>query len=167
MKQQHTYLLLGSLLATGAIANAQETENSQNSGVLAPLVIIGDKEEVYNLAGSAAFIEAADWRNQGYNNVNRMLARVPGVYVREEDGFGNFPNISIRGADGTRSEKITIMEDGILAAPAPYSAPSAYYSPRGSRMSGIEVLKGSSQVKYGPSDNRRRPKLYFHSSAAK
>ena len=150
MKTQQTYGVLGVILAAGALVNAQEAEGEENLGFLEPLVVIGGKDEVYNLAGSAAYLDAQEWREQGYTNINRMLGRVPGVYVREEDGFGNFPNISIRGSDGTRSEKVTLMEDGILAAPAPYSSPSAYYSPRAGRMSGLEVLKGSSQVRYGP-----------------
>jgi Fe(3+) dicitrate transport protein len=125
MKKQQTYGLLGALLAAGAIANAQESESAENLGLLEPLVIIGSKDEVYNLSGAAAYLDAEEWRAQGYTNINRILGRVPGVYVREEDGFGNFPNISMRGSDGTRSEKVTLMEDGILTAPAPYSAPAA------------------------------------------
>jgi len=117
---------------------------------LAPVMVIGDQANVPTLAGSAAVVSAEQIDRQTYANPNRVLQQVPGVYVREEDGFGNFPNISLRGADGGRSSKATIMEDGIMMAPAPYSAPSAYYSPRIGRMSGIEVLKGSSQIRYGP-----------------
>lgn len=118
--------------------------------LLDPLMVIGGKEGTFDLSGSGYFVDSEEIRSQNLFNVNRILAKVPGVYVREEDGFGNFPNISLRGADGTRSEKATVMEDGILSAPATYSAPGAYYSPRAARMSGVEVLKGSSQVKYGP-----------------
>ena len=117
---------------------------------LEPMVVIGSRDAVFDLPGSGYYVDADEIRDASYLNVNRILARVPGVYVREEDGFGNFPNISIRGGDGTRSEKVTLMEDGIVTAPATYAAPSAYYSPNASRMSGIEVLKGSSQVRYGP-----------------
>ncbi|MDF1859206.1 MAG: TonB-dependent receptor [Verrucomicrobiales bacterium] len=115
-----------------------------------PEIIAGGAEEIFTLPGSGFFLTAGDIRDQNYTNVNRVLAKVPGVYVREEDGAGLFPNISIRGVDGTRSEKITVMEDGILQAPAPYASPSAYYSPNVARMAGVEVLKGSSQIAYGP-----------------
>ncbi len=115
-----------------------------------PEIISGGAENTVELTGSGFFVTAGDIRDQNYVNINRVLAKVPGVYVREEDGAGLFPNISIRGVDGTRSEKITIMEDGILQAPAPYSAPAAYYSPNVGRMAGVEVLKGSSQIAFGP-----------------
>lgn len=115
-----------------------------------PDVITGGAEQTFQLPGSGFFLTAGDIRDQNYVNVNRVLAKVPGVYTREEDGAGLFPNISIRGVDGTRSEKITVMEDGILQAPAPYAAPSAYYSPNVGRMAGVEILKGSSQIQFGP-----------------
>lgn len=135
--------------ATVTISQTQSDEVAELQ-LLEPLVLIGSEENVYQLPGSGYFIDEKELRKFNQLSINRVLQKVPGVYVREETGFGNFPNISIRGGDGTRSENVTIMEDGIPTAPAPYSAPAAYYSPNASRMSGIEVLKGSSQIQYGP-----------------
>lgn len=132
-------------LCAGGTVHAQDALQT-----LEPLTVVGSQDAVYELPGSAAYVEAEDFRERGYTNLAQIAAKVPGVYVRDEDGFGNFPNISLRGVDGNRSTKVTMMEDGILTAPAPYSAPNAYYAPKAGRMAGIEFLKGSSQVKYGP-----------------
>ena len=141
---RYSAIIAASLGASG-LGNAQDAMTS-----LDPMTVLGSREETFNQTGSSAFVPAEAIRAANSTNVNIVLAKVPGVYVREEDGFGNFPNISLRGADGTRTEKVTVMEDGILTAPAPYAGPAAYYTPRIARMAGVEILKGSSQVRYGP-----------------
>lgn len=129
---------------------AQSTDADLSSFRMPTSVIIGAREEIRKLPGSGTFLDAEDIRYQSYTDINRVLRKVPGVYIREEDGLGLFPNISLRGVDTTRSAKVTLMEDGVLLAPAPYSAPAAYFTPAVARMDGLEVIKGSSQVRYGP-----------------
>ena len=87
---------------------------------------------------------------QNYDDVHRVLKQVPGVYVRDEDGLGLRPNIGLRGANSDRSAKVTLMEDGVLMAPAPYSAPAAYYFPLTTRLTAVEVFKGPASIQYGP-----------------
>lgn len=127
-----------------------QTDGSSGSNLLESIHVVGSRDNIYSVPGSAHYVDSDDIRALSYDDINRVLRKIPGVYIREEDGYGLFPNISMRGVDTSRSAKVTLMEDGILAAPAPYAAPSAYYSPTTGRMQGIELLKGSSQVKYGP-----------------
>ena len=117
---------------------------------LEEIVVVGSMEDVSSVPGSGVAIDLEQLERFDYTDLHQILGSVPGVYIREEDGYGLRPNIGIRGAVAERSQKITIMEDGILITPAPYSAPAAYYVPNVSRMQAVEVLKGPSAIRHGP-----------------
>ena len=102
------------------------------------------------IPGCLHVLNPAELQRFSYTDPLRTLRSVPGMQLVEEDGFGLRPNIGIRGSGSDRSARIALLEDGIPVAPAAYTAPAAYYFPSVARMSRIEVLKGSSQIAFGP-----------------
>jgi len=112
--------------------------------------IIGSQEDAKEIAGSASVITEEELEVYEYTDIHKILSNVPGVNFRPEEGYGLRPNISIRGTYADRSGKVTLMEDGILIAPAPYAASSAYYFPTAGRIAGVEVLKGPAAISQGP-----------------
>ncbi|WP_286234377.1 TonB-dependent receptor family protein [Thalassotalea sediminis] len=126
--------------------NAQANDNND----MEHLTIFGSEHRINDTPGSAHVLSEKELEKFDYSDIMRTLTSVPGVYVLEEDGYGLRPNIGMRGTGQNRSEKVTVMEDGVLAAPAPYASPAAYYFPTAGRMQSIEVLKGTSSAMYGP-----------------
>ena len=112
--------------------------------------IIGSEEDAKEIAGSASVITEEELEVYEYTDIHKILSNVPGVNFRPEEGYGLRPNISIRGTYADRSGKVTLMEDGVLIAPAPYASSSAYYFPTAGRIAGVEVLKGPAAISQGP-----------------
>ena len=120
-------------------------EVSVNANLLA-----GTEASLSEVPGSIERVDAQTLQNSRVFNFSEALRKVSGVSVREEEGFGLRPNISIRGTNPTRSTKVLLLEDGVPLAYAPYGDNASYYHPPIERYESIEVLKGSGQIAYGP-----------------
>ncbi|MEP0548599.1 MAG: TonB-dependent receptor [Rhodothermales bacterium] len=137
-------------VTTADFALAEQPIDIGEVVVTARETLTGGPDGIRDIPGSAHYIGAERLEQFADTDIHRVLREIPGVNLQEEDGYGLRPNIGLRGSGSERSSKITVMEDGVLIAPAPYAASSAYYFPTTGRMSGVEVRKGASQIKYGP-----------------
>ncbi|CAN4270402.1 FecA Outer membrane receptor for Fe3+-dicitrate [Methylophilaceae bacterium] len=113
-------------------------------------VIGGDEQAISKLPGSVAVIEKEALALKQPLSTQDALKAVPGIVIREEEGYGFIPNIGMRGLNPNRSQKLLVLEDGVPVAPGLFLANESYYSPRIERMQSIEVLKGAAGLRYGP-----------------
>ncbi len=143
-KQRSMSIFAHAMILLAASAHAAEER------LIEEVQIIGEPADASQIAGSAFVLTELDLEKFEYTDIHRIVRQVPGVYFQEEDGYGLRPSLGIRGSGSGRSSRITLMEDGVLIAPAPYAAPEAYYFPSSGRMVGVEVLKGPQTLRHGP-----------------
>lgn len=137
--------------------SSQQSPHSPNLAAATPrsrslstVTITGDVDDEEKVPGSVYVVTKEQLEKHHQTDIQRVLWEVPGVYTQGEDAYGLRPNIGMRGAGVLRSQKITVMEDGILIAPAPYAAPALHSVPIVGRMESVEVRQGSSAIEYGP-----------------
>lgn len=153
MKRTTLSSLITLLIATSQTSNAlaqNEAQTRDHKNAFDEITIIGDQDDISSITGSAYLITPEQLDTFSYSDIQRIIREIPGVSIQVEDGYGLRPNISIRGVATERSSRITLLEDNILIAPAPYAAPSAYYFPTPGRLNAIEVVKGPSAITQGP-----------------
>ena len=128
-------------------ANAQDIE-------LPRIDIVGREENaLYKIPGTVDVINQQRMEELQPQSLQDVLKTVPGVNVRgDEGGLGSIPNIGIRGLNPSRSSKVLLLEDGAPIQPSLFISNASYYSPPVEQIDGIEVLKGASGLKYGPSN---------------
>ncbi len=116
------------------------------------LEIISNLSSPYEkLPGSAYVVNTQDIRQINPIGTQEILERVPGITAFSDDGIGNSRiSVGIRGLNPRRSSRVLILEDGIPIQPALYVYPNMYYNPPAERIDGVQVIKGSGTVKYGP-----------------
>lgn len=112
--------------------------------------VAGGHESLRRLPGSVEIIDRDTLERSHVFTTNEALRKVPGLQVRDEEGFGLRPNIGVRGINPTRSTKVLLLEDGIPLTYAPYGDNASYYHPPIERFERIEVMKGGAQIAYGP-----------------
>jgi len=113
--------------------------------------VLGQSDDaLQKTPGSGALVSAKEIRRVQPADAGEILRRVPGLYVRPEEGLGLRLNLGMRGLDPTRSRKVLILEDGIPVAINPYGEPDLYYSTPVERIRAVEVVKGSGSILFGP-----------------
>jgi Fe(3+) dicitrate transport protein len=113
--------------------------------------VIGDKaDSLQKIPGSGTLIPHKEIDRAQPYDASEMLRRVPGVNVSQQEGGGLRLDMGVHGLDPGRSRNVLVLEDGVPIAVNPYSEADLYYLPQIERMRGIEVVKGSGSILFGP-----------------
>ncbi|OOV86547.1 TonB-dependent siderophore receptor [Oceanospirillum linum] len=149
---QRTALYTGCLIASLA-------STTQASETLAPLVITSDwlgnasKEEVKVYPGSRDLVSKEELHERGALNIEDALRNTPGIQVLDETGTGILPNISVRGMNPLRSERVQFLVDGYPIAIGPYTNVGVSLFPvTFPSIESIDVVRGGAAVHYGPNN---------------
>lgn len=155
MSLRHTFFQHSRLAAAVAAVLFPATTLSQTpregGGPMVTIEVIGKRlEDVSRMPGSVVLVDREQLELIQPLSTGDALRGLPGINAINEEESGVVSNIGIRGLSASESKSL-ILEDGVPVAPGLFIGNERYFNPRIQRMEGIEVLKGSASLRYGPS----------------
>ena len=147
---QKTPLLTGLRPLISAVTMAMSTQAVAQSVDLPRINIVDSMTQSQEQAGSIAVVNQEQLKLQQPLSTEDALKRIAGVHIKGEEESAVVANIGMRGLSAAES-KTLILEDGVPVAPGLFIGNGRYYNPRIQHIEGIEVLKGASSLRYGPS----------------
>ncbi|ODN66790.1 TonB-dependent receptor family protein [Methylophaga muralis] len=153
MRLKPLYVMQALAIASISMSANAETQTTTQFKMPALQVVgtEGSKEErISRQTGAVVLIDREEIERIQPTSTEDVLRRVPGINAKTEEESAVVSNIGIRGLSASESKSL-ILEDGVPVAPGLFIGNDRYFNPRIQRMEGIEILKGSSSLRYGPS----------------
>lgn len=118
---------------------------------LPEVYVTGETEqEAARQPGAVSQVSSEEMDRIQPRSTEEALRGVPGVYIKPEEESAVVANIGVRGLSAA-DYKTLVLEDGVPVAPGLFVGNGRYYNPRVQRIDSIEILKGASSLRYGPS----------------
>lgn len=142
-------------LSLGAGAQQQTAEKSVERSNIMPTLevirVVGEATPVLlEQTGTVVVINREQIEQIQPLSTEDILRRVAGVNIKSEEETSIVANFGIRGLSASESKSL-MLEDGVPVAPGLFIGNDRYFNPRVQRIEQVEILKGSSSLRYGPS----------------
>jgi len=151
-----TNLLIYNLLSA-------QNQDTLRTRILTEITVVGQKSQsdihqmpeivgtnIYAGKKSALIVLDNVQGNTVTNTMRQVMAKVPGIFVWENESSGLQINIAARGLSPNRSWEFNVRQNGYDISADPYGYPEAYYNPQLQSVQRIEVVRGHGALQYGP-----------------
>jgi Fe(3+) dicitrate transport protein len=143
------------LVSLNTLAEQQNSvEESENQTIMPAMEVIdvfGNANSVIlEHTGSVVVVNRQQIEKIQPLSTEDILRRIPGINTKSEEETSIVANFGIRGLSASESKSL-MLEDGVPVAPGLFIGNERYFNPRIQRIEQVEVLKGSSSLRYGPS----------------
>ena len=165
MRIVRTHIFQGCLVAAAALAPlpahaqtpaapespAADSVNASDVVDLPAIEVVGRREgSVLRQTGTVQIVTREEMEVLRPVSTEDVLRRVPGINTKTEEETAVVSNIGLRGLAASESKSL-LLEDGVPVAPGLLIGNDRYFNPRIQRIERVEVLKGSSSLRFGPS----------------